>query len=375
MDRLKHVYNVGSLPPLDPTVQRHVEGAAERLEKKLRTMGRSLHVSESVAPDFKDILQNPTQLLKKYVHILSWSLYPNSLQEEGTFVDYGGGHGLMACLAKEAGIPHVVYSDIFPESCAEARSLGVNLGCVADEFVSGGINEVYQAVSARKPRSCALASINVIEHIYDFEEFLRVAASLSSGAMTMALSTSANPFNPRIRRRHNRLHLEWEFQEGPHKDEWVGRDTQRAFYNVRQEIIKERMPELSTGETAALATATRGLRKDDIEACVDRYKQTGQISVAPEHPTNTCDPLTGSWQERLLDANKVNATLNSLCFKVQVRGGYYDATGRDPMIRAAKRTVTYFLNHGISLLGKRGAFLAPCFMFHAARRDFRDATV
>jgi hypothetical protein len=45
-------------------------------------------------------------------------------------------------------------------------------------------------------------------------------------------------------------------------------------------------------------------------------------------------------------------------------GGYYAAHSGG----AAKKAVARVLNHGISLFGTQGTRLAPCIMFHAARR-------
>ena len=208
-----------------------------------------------------------------------------------------------------------------------------------------------------------MSSINVIEHIYDMDEFIKVAGSLSSGPMTMVLSTSANPLNPIVRRRHFQQHREWEFEDGPHEGSYP-MDTVKAFLSVRRDIVRQTAPQLSDVKVEELAAATRGLRKDDIEACVRQYEQTGNIPVKPNHPTNTCDPLTGSWQERLLDIEAVRRALAASGFEVNVLGGYYNVTAGN----APKRTAAYLLNHGISLLGRQGACLAPCFMFHAARR-------
>jgi hypothetical protein len=84
----------------------------------------------------------------------------------------------MACLAKEANVPWVVYNGIYPECCDDARVSAKRLGCLADDYVRGDIQDLSEKLVAKKLKCCALASISVIEHIYNFEEFLQLAAPI-----------------------------------------------------------------------------------------------------------------------------------------------------------------------------------------------------
>ena len=185
--------------------------------------------------------------------------------------------------------------------------------------------------------------------------------------MTLVLSTSANPLNPVVRRRHYQQHRLWDFKDGPHEGSYP-LDTPRAFRTVRREIIEKCAPRLTDQQMDELTEATRGLRKEDIERAVKAFHATGRISVHPEHPTNTCDPLTGSWQERLLNIPAVTRTLNDCGFSVKVLGGYYSGTAGNALVGKAKRAAAYVLNQGISWLGTNGTRLAPCFMFQAVRK-------
>lgn len=365
---MRYIYNRKSLPPLDSSKVRSLDDAAGRLVKKIEAAkAEELALSTYGRDILKDFQTKTAETIKKYVHILAWLLYPDLPGGHQAFVDYGGGHGLLSCLAKEAGFTRVIYNDIFDGSAKDARVLAGHLGCPADEYICGDIHNVHESLKANRPSSCALASINVIEHIYDMDDFIKVTSSLSNGPMTLVLSTSANPLNPVVRRRHFRQHREWEFTDGPHESSYP-MDTLKAFLSVRRDIVKECAPELSQAETEELAAATRGQRKEDIERSVKQYQKTKIIPVHPDHPTNTCDPLTGSWQERLLDIPSVSRSLESCGFSVKVLGGYYSGTASNSAVGAAKRLAAHFLNHGISLFGQQGARLAPCFMFHAARR-------
>lgn len=365
---MRYIYNSKSLPPIPRARLQKLDEAAARLAKKIADLNvgqlpLSVYGKENVA----DFQSKAEETIKKYVHILAWLLFPESVAGPEIFVDYGGGHGLLGGLAKEAGFSRVIYNDIFDGCADDARKLAQHLGCLADNYVVGDIHAVVASLKSNPPGSAALASINVIEHIYDMDEFLKVAATLARGPMTMVLSTSANSLNPLVARRHYRQHNEWEFTDGPHESSYP-MDTPRAFRSVRRDIIKETAPQLSDPEVESLAAATRGMHKADVERCVRQYQQTKKMPAEPAHPTNTCDPLTGSWQERLLDIGEVNATLGSCGFGVRVMGGYYAGHAASSAGGKAKKAVAHLLNHGISLLGSQGARLAPCILFHAARR-------
>lgn len=361
---MQYIYNAKSLPPIRREQLRTLDDAATRLARKIAAMDiAQLPLSEYGKENVGEFQRKAVETIKKYVHILAWLRFPESADAPAMFVDYGGGHGLLGVLAKEAGFPNVIYNDIFSGCADDARQLARHLGCEADAYVVGDIHAVAESLKASPPATGAIASINVIEHIYDMDDFLKTAASLTRGAMTMVLSTSANPLNPSVARRHYRQHNEWEFTDGPHESSYP-MDTLRAFRDVRRDLIKEAAPGLATADVEALTVRTRGLHKADIQKAVKHFQATGQMPPQPKHPTNTCDPLTGSWQERLLDIDDVRATLGTCGFGVRVMGGYYAAHDGG----AGKKAVARLLNHGISLLGSQGARLAPCIMFHAARR-------
>ena len=361
---MRYIYNAKSLPAIRREQLQKLDDAAKRLAKKIAdTNVAQLPLSDYGKENVADFQRKAEETIKKYVHILAWLLFPESAKSSEMFVDYGGGHGLLGGLAKEAGFPNVIYNDIFSGCADDARKLAKHLGCEADAYVVGDIHAVAAALKANPPASGAIASINVIEHIYDMDDFLKAAGSLARGPMTMVLSTSANPLNPSVARRHYRQHNEWEFTDGPHESSYP-MDTLRAFRDVRRDIIKEAASGLAASDVETLTSVTRGMHKADIQKAVKNFQATKQMPPAPKHPTNTCDPLTGSWQERLLDIGDVRATLGSCGFGVRVMGGYYAAHDGG----AAKKVVAKLLNHGISLLGSQGARLAPCIMFHAARR-------
>ncbi len=366
--QIRHSYHNKSFPPLNQSRLHQLDDAARRLLAKLN----SLNVGEPLPSFLRDhivgLQKNANETITKYVHILAWAMYPDLQRKYSAFVDYGGGHGILSCLIKEADIAdRVIYNDIFDQSCSGAQIIARHLNCEADEYICGDIAAVKASLNGGQIASCALASINVIEHIYDMDDFLQTAAALAEGPMTMVLSTSANPFNPLVRRRHHRQHNEWEFSDGPHESS-SPMDTVKAFRSVRREIIQACGPSLRVADIEMLTRRTRGMRRDDIEKAVRLFEKTHELPPEPSHPTNTCDPITGSWQERLLDVHAVTRSFEESDFSVTLLPGYYSGMSLSKRVMHAKRLAASMLNRVIAHLGPQGVWLSPCFMFHAARR-------
>lgn len=370
---LNYCYNLKSLPPLDRAVIEKLDAAAVSLVRKVRAFDPdSVPLTDEAKTWLRSFQHEPDTTMRKYVHLMAWVLYPKVEGKNLAFIDHGGALGLMSCYAREAGLSTVIYNDIFEPWQRNARIFGEKLGLPADSYILGEIQDIAADLKGRTLDWCGLVSVNVIEHIYDMDDFLRISAGLTPPCCTLVLSTSANPFNPLVKWRHHQHHREWEFQDGPHKG-FVLEENTKAFYKQRVEIIRAAAPALAEADVAPLAAATRGLRKDHIEAAVRDFEKTGKISVRPEHPTNTCDPKTGCWEERLLDAPAVAAKLEKHGFKVSISGGYYDGRASGGPKKVLKKAAAQILNEAISRMGQAGASLAPCFMFHASRNGGRQA--
>jgi hypothetical protein len=360
-------YNSQSLPPGSHDLARHLTASARRLIGLLDRLDLSkLPVSWHAKRSIASLKTSYRSVFTKYVQLLSWATHQAGGPNSVVLLDHGGGLGIMACLARAAGAAVVLYNDLASASCDDAEALGKAIDCPADAYLCGGLEEAIPTVNASPNLWASVVSINVIEHIYDLDASLRATAELEHGGATLVLSTSANPLNPLVRRKHHLQHREWELEDGPHEGS-APHDSARAFRTIRREIVMQRAPLLKPAEVEELVATTRGRRIADIDACVDHYKSTGQMLFRPDHPTNTCDPITGNWQERLLSIVEVRKTLSSLGFQVSLRPGYYDGNARNPLARVTKQPLTSLMNHLINATGANGLRLAPCFFFHACR--------
>lgn len=350
--------------PNDYELLKNIDAAASTLHGKLNQLKTiSLCISDYNKRYVLDHLNTIRNTLSIYAYILSWSAaYAYIPIDQFVFIDYGGGSGILSCLAKEAGIGTVIYSDIYDISCRDAKVIGQTIGTEADYYVHGDIDQLTTFLEAHSIQCNAIASFDVIEHVYDIETFLVKVSDLSNGPFNVVMASGANPLNPRIRKRLTRLHMKAEYTDRPRMWGHKERDCLRAYLDVRKEIVSQHAPSLPTAKIDLLARATRGLIQPEIEACVDDYLTTGKISRQPDHPTNTCDPYTGNWAEHLMNINHLRRVLLNNCFKVDILPGYY-GNSYSPLKRVAAR----LLNYLITYLKAKGLMLSPFYTIYGRK--------
>jgi hypothetical protein len=105
-----------------------------------------------------------------------------------------------------------------------------------------------------------------------------------------------------------------------------------------------------------LSIKTRGLRIDDIEKVVCDYVNTGKISYEIKHPTNTCDPYTGSWVEKLIDIKQLKFLVINNDMIVHISNSFYSYSD-NKILNLPK----YILNQLIRVLGPGSLFFSPTF--------------
>ncbi|HNP53484.1 MAG TPA: hypothetical protein PKK69_02660, partial [Ferruginibacter sp.] len=119
----------------------------------------------------------------------------------------------------------------------------------------------------------------------------------------------------------------------------------------REQIIREAAPSLSDEALKQLINRTRGMKKSDIRLALSNYQQKQLLPAEPQHPTNTCNPLTGSWTERLLSIHAYRSLFENAGFSFAYLSGSYDVQKA-----GIQRLINQLLNRLIKLAGIR---LAP----------------
>jgi len=357
------MYKYGRLPK-DRILLTNINSATNKLFDKLRALDvKSLNISDYNKRYFASKLGRLLSYLQLYSYILAWSVVESNVPlNKFVFLDYGGGSGILSLLAKESNIGTVIYNDIYEVSCKDARTIGESIGNQADYYVQGDIDDVIDFLTKNGINCNAVASYDVIEHIYDIEHFLRTLNKLSNDSLTIFMSSGANIFNWRIRRSLMKRQYEVEHydrvKEFGHKE----RDTTRAYLKIRIEIISKYTDKISENEVKRLAISTRGMILSDIQKCVDTYLETKQFPKGLEHPTNTCDPYTGNWMEHLMDPYYLQKVLTEEGFRVQILSGFYGAKEN-----RVKRIVAKTLDIYISTFEKSGIKVAPFFSIYAKK--------
>jgi len=337
----------------------------ERLRKKILALDvRSIGLSAYNQRYLLEKIHSIDFVLHVYGEILEYVLRDqSSLLERFTLVDYGGGSGLLSLLAKEIGIKSVIYDDIYDVSCADIALLSHELGLALDHIICGDSDVMISYLASRSLSADAVASYDVLEHIYDVEGHFRRLRNLPGRRIRIVYASSANIENPWIVRGLKKKQIEAESRSRASKWGAKERDSLEAYLELRKKTIREYSRELAAGQVETLALQTRGLIKADIEKCVDDFLAHGTMSYAPNHPTNTCDPYTGNWCEHLMSFQWLETIGRSNGFDFEVFPGSYSASG-SPL----KQTIKAALNVAIRLFRRRGMFLAPYYVLCADRR-------
>jgi hypothetical protein len=287
-----------------------------------------------------------SQLLKKAIKKLSKPV------NESTFIDYGGGCGILSFLAKKTGFGTVVYNDIFKVALDDARKIAEKLNLEIDYFINGDAEELVKEINRNRLESDLICSFDVLEHIYDTEKWISIVSRLDK--FSLLFMTSANPVNPFITKRLRKIHNTAEFL-GCEDNIRIG-DTflDNSFMEQRAIIIQDRYPDLSGEEILMLSSRSRGLIKEAIEDIAGEYIETGKISYNAAHQTNTCDPYTGNWAERVMDLKKLRIFIQDLGLKVVITNSYY-CYSEKKVLNIAK----FILNKLIFITGPEYLPLSP----------------
>jgi len=337
---------------------------AYELHQELETIDLNLiDLSEYNKRYIGDIKGNLVGYLQVYNYLIEIALTERTLEfHKYTFIDYGGGSGILSLLAKKIGFGTVVYNDIYGVSCIDAQKLSRKMDIPIDHFVKGDINDLISYCKPNKINADFIIGSDVIEHIYDIDAFLEKIPVLSDKDFTMVMGTGATPFNPRVRRKLEKEHIYSEIKDRAPQYGHKPIDSLQSFYKTRRKFIESQLPEVDDVEIDRLTKQTRGLILKDIEILLSEYKSSGILSYSPNHPTNTCDPLTGNWIEQLHDVPKLISILKTNMNRALVKSSYY-MYSPNRLVQLIKTT----LNCIIHFTGRFGLRISPYYIIFARK--------
>ena len=338
---------------------KNLKSARNRLHHKLNKLDiESLNISKYNKQYLRNKLNNLNASLELYAHIIFLALKNNvNHVEDFVIIDYGGGSGIMSFLAAEMGVGTVIYNDIYKVSCEDVNNISQVLDLKLDHIICGDVDDLANFLKDKNLNINALVSYDVLEHIYDVNYHFDILGQIQEKSFQLVYASGANIANPLYVNKIKKVQISTELEGQEKMPGYKERDTHEAFLEVRKKIISNYAPTLEEAEVKYLASATRGLIKNDIKKYIDEYQMKGKISYQIHHPTNTCDPYTGNWCEHLISHRKLLKTIKKNNFYATILPGKYNTAG--PM---HKKLIKLFINVLFQLGGRKFIFLAPYYI-------------
>ena len=228
-------------------------------------------------------------------------------------IDFGGGHGFLSLLLKLKGYK-VIYCDYNSNSVHTINQLSNKLGFGPDYVVEGTSKELIEFVQHNKINVKYLISTDTIEHIFDLNDLFKDLIQLNN-SINLLFTTASNPKN---------IFKSYQLRKVMRKDEV------EEFIPLRKEFIQTKHTQLSISEVNDLAIQSRGLRLIDLDDFVAYYLKNKKIKVIDIDPFNCCDPVSGSWTERILPLEDYKELGRKYKLNCEIENGFYctiDKTG------------------------------------------------
>lgn len=299
----------------------------------------------------KHLFFHKNYYLRIYAQVLNEALSKSEKAKKDIFlIDYGAGNGLLGLFAKYCGFGKVIQVDTSEGFHQSQKILSKKLNIPIAAHLLGDF-EMLKTYGPEMPD--ALVGTDVIEHVYDLDHFFATLQELNS-YMTIIFTTASNDRNPWKKKRLMRVQRKDEL-EG--YDAENGNESLLPFRQVRENIIINHLPQLRGKELNVLVTNTRGLRRDDILKVCERYNTTKLIPLLLAHPTNTCDPLSGSWTERFLSFSEYKSLFNRHGYALLIKNGFYNQYQG-----GLKGTILFILNVLVKIPGRAGNMISPYIM-------------
>ncbi|MDB5277685.1 MAG: class SAM-dependent methyltransferase [Ferruginibacter sp.] len=290
------------------------------------------------------LLKHKKYYLSIYADVLQ-KVVRHGVQDKANIVlvDFGAGNGLLGLFGKFCGFKKVFVNDIDEKFVHAARRLAEQLEIKMDGYIPGDINAVKAHFKNEAPD--AVAGTDVIEHIYSLEEFFACIQQMNQLMITV-FTTASNPANFLKVNSLKKLQLKDELEGGtPDDDVLFGETALQPFIKIREAIIGKYSSGLNCVIVKELAKATRGKNELDIAGAVKEFSVSGKMPLPPTG-TNTCNPISGSWTERILSLEEYTRIYNAFGFSIQFYNGFYNVYDG-----GIKKYLKKMLNAAIAIAG------------------------
>lgn len=299
--------------------------SSKKIERKILDLDiNRLNVSNYFKKNILYRQNNIKDELKKYSFILTKLLTGNQIPlEKYVLVDYGAGYGILGLLAKEMGIGTVIYNDIYDGYAVDFIEFSNKINMNVDHVHVGDLDDLNIFLLQNKLQINGLISYDVLEHIYDLNKWVKSLSMTPSQDLIIIKGSGANPKNPNISLTlmldaYYRENNDREFKSGDNEI-----DCYESYLGVRKKIIKKKFDLLDEISVNLFARLTRGMIEDDIVSAINLYLDTNTLPKELSHPTNTCNPYTGSWDEHLINFEWLLKLFENYGFTSSINPGIY----------------------------------------------------
>jgi len=334
-----------------------IKNAIAKLDGKLKKLDVShLNISDYNKRYLKDYIDNYFFFMPLYEQLLQKVIYKlNKTVQESSFIDYGGGCGILSFLAVEMGFKTVIYNDIYEVSTNDVKVISKIINSSIDHFISGDIHELTSYINENNIDIDIISSFDVLEHIYDLDDWFLGVRKISK-SFSLCFMTSANAQNPYINRRLKKINIKAEYIGSKIENGWKERDANKPFLEIRKEIIAQNFKNLTEEKILILAKNTRGLFGEDILNFCKKQLNFDQVKPAIKHPTNTCDPSTGNWAEHIIDLKELRKLIENENTFVKFSNSFYSYSN-NKIVNIPK----YLFNFLMRLFGSQSLFLSASY--------------
>jgi 2-polyprenyl-3-methyl-5-hydroxy-6-metoxy-1,4-benzoquinol methylase len=262
--------------------------------------------------------------------------------QEVVMMDYGAGLGTLYLLAKMIGVKKIIYNDLILEFATPAMAVDKALGIVMDEYIIGDTEATCKILQEKNIECDVIVSRNVIEHIYNLEEYFKIIFQYQPKAI-LYNSTTANWNNPAAHAQHIYLHYK----------------AKPILIDKKIAKIKTHIPSIDDMSAKTLAYFLIQHGGVEFDEAVAKYKLD---KIMPKHKgdyTNVCDE-TGNWREHLLPYKKYRALAPQ--YNLEFLPGFWDTHYKNPIKKYLGKTMNFISK----VLGKKGVWSAS-FIYVVAR--------
>lgn len=294
------------------------------------------------------LLRHKKYYLSIYADLLNkLMLHASKNKQEMLLIDYGAGNGLLGLFAKYSGFGRVALNDLDEKFIQSAQRIALQLGIHADHYITGSIESLLNTSFGQKPD--AVIGTDVIEHIYNLDDFFDGIRKLNP-AMVSVFTTASNPVNPFKVKALQEIQRKDELEGGMPSDHALfGETAHLPFLKIREQIILQNFKDGKEEDILALAKATRGLKQEDIIKAIEEFRRSAALPN-PAQGTNTCNPLNGSWTERIGSLDEYRALYKRSGFTCDFFPGFYNDKegGADALVKKILNIIIPFSGNRIS---------------------------